>query len=102
MRCQKIIDFRQHFTNAQISSFRDCGGKIAPEPGKHVFVIAIPGRYIIKLRLQIGGEIIFHIFAEIVGQESSDEATFIHWDKAVLVTPHIFAVHNRGHNRRIG
>ncbi len=102
VRRKEFINPVKHFTNPQIGGFGDGGREITPEPVQHLFVIPLARGHVIQLRFQIGGEIVFHIFAEIVRQERRHQPPLVFGDQAVLVLADVFAVHDRGQDGRIG
>ena len=102
MRAKEFVDLVQHLADAQIGGFGNRGGKVAPEAGQHFLVVAFPGRDVVKLRFQIGGEVEIDIAAEVVGQKGGDEPPLVFGDQAVLVLADIFAVLDRGDDAGIG
>ena len=89
---EEFVDLLQHLADAQICGFRDGGGEIAPEPGQNVLVVPLPGGDVVKLLLQIGGEVVFDVAAKIVRQERRHQPALVLGDQAVLVLAHIFPV----------
>ena len=102
MRRQKVVDLGQNLGNPQVRRLCNRRRKIAPEPRQNLFVIPLPGRDIIQLRLKVGGKVILDIAPEKVGQKRRDQPALILGDQPVLVFADIFAVLDRGQNRGIG
>ncbi len=99
---EEVVDLLQHLADPQIGGLGDGGGEVAPEARKHVLVVAVARRDLVELVLEIGGEVVFDIAAEEVGEECRDEPALVLRDQAVLVLPHIVAVLDRGDDRGIG
>ena len=99
---QCLVDLFQHLGDGQVHRLRDGHGEVAPEPVEHAFIIALPGGDIVKLFLEIGGELIAHIFAKEIGQKDRDQPAFILGEKAVLLFAHIAAVLDGRDDGRIG
>ncbi len=99
---EDLVDLLQHFGDPQLGCFRDRRREILPEAAENVDVIGVTCRHVIQLALQIRGELIAHIAAEIVREESSDQAALILGEQAVLFFADVFAVLNGRHDRGIG
>ena len=101
-RCQSFVQHIQNLRNPQLAGFGYCGRKIFPEPVQHVFVIALAGGDVVQFLFQIGSEFIADIFAKEIQQEDCDHAPLVLGEQAVFFLADIFAVLNRGDDRRIG
>ncbi len=102
MRRQHLVDLVQHFRDAQVRRLCQMGGEVAPEAGQHVLPVTMARAHVVKLVLELGGEIVAHVLAEIVGQEGGHQPPLVLRDKAVLVLPYVAAILDRGHDRGIG
>ncbi|MPM10723.1 hypothetical protein SDC9_57057 [bioreactor metagenome] len=102
MRAENLVDLVEHLGDPQLGGLADRRREVAPEAGEHVLVIAVAGRDVVELFLEIGGEIIFDVTAEVVRQEGGDEAAGVLGNEPVLVLADIAAVDDRGQDRGIG
>ena len=49
VRFQHLVDFVQHFADAQIGGFSNRCRKVAPEPFEQLFIVAFSGAYLVEL-----------------------------------------------------
>ena len=102
MRLEYLVDLLQHLGDAQIGCFRDRSRKILPEPAQHILIVGIRRAHLIKLVFQIGGEIIAHIFAEVILEEGCHQPALVLGEQTVAFLTNVFAVLNGGDNAGIG
>ena len=98
---QNFVYLLKDFSDPQFSGFRYRSREIVPEIAQHLLIVGLACADFIKLVFQIGGKVIADVFAEIIGQECSDQAALILRDQAVFVFFNIAAILNGGHDRRI-
>ena len=102
MRFQHLVDFFQNIGDPQLGGFIDRPFEIAPETGQQIAPIARTCTDLIQLVFQIRGEIIAHVFLEIIAEEYCDQAPLILGDQAPLIFQHIAAILDCGDDRGIG
>jgi hypothetical protein len=81
---------------------RERRGEVAPEPREHVLPVPLAGRDVVELLLEVGGEVVAHVLAEIVRQERGHEPPLVLGDQPALVLADILPLLDRGDDRGIG
>ena len=99
---EHLVDGREDLADAQLRRLADRGREIAPEPREHVAIAPRAGRDVVELALEVGGEVVFDIAAEVVGEERRHQPPLVLGDEAVLLLADIVALNQRREDRGIG
>ena len=102
VRAQHFVQRVEHLGDAQIADVGDGAVEVFPEVAHQLLPIEFAGGDFVELLFEVGGEIVFDIFAEEVFQERGDETAAVIRDEAVLVHLHVIAFAQLLEDRRVG
>ena len=69
MRLEHLVDLVENLGDPKLRSLFDRGGEIAPEPREHIVPVALSRGDVVELLLEVRGELVAHVLAEVVDEK---------------------------------
>ena len=99
---QHLVDLLEYLADAQVRGAGQRQREISPEQFQHLLPVAITGRDLVELLLEIGSEVVLHVAPEIVREEGGHEPALILGNQPVAVLAHVAALLDRADDGRVG
>ena len=102
VRFQHLVDLLHDLGDPEALGLAERGGEVLPEPRQQHLPVLLAGGDPVEVLLEVGGEVVVDVAAEVVGEEGDDQPALVLGVEAVLVLADVVALLDGRDDRGVG